>query len=116
MRRDHQDFEEIEGGPRDRASEDAAGARHSDAPYRDRRDALVQRRRAGGVDTIRGAVLTRLGPTQESRSDLTTYDDWRGALTDVTRLSLEGVRDDDQRGLWSRVEPAHHAWDAAGRP
>ena len=46
MRRDHQESEEIEGGARDRASEDPAGARHSDAPYRDRRDALVQRRRA----------------------------------------------------------------------
>ena len=55
-------------------------------------------------------------PTEESRTDLTTYDDWRAALADVTRLSLEGVGDDDLRALWSRVERAHRAWDAAGRP
>lgn len=77
---------------------------------------VVQWRQAGGVDTIRGAVLTRLRPTEESCTDLTTYDDWRAALTDVTRLSLEGVGDDDLRALWSRVEEAHHSWDAAGRP
>ena len=77
---------------------------------------VVQRRHAAGVDTVRGAVLTRLRPDGESRTDLTTYDEWRGALADVTRLPLDDVADDDLRALWTRVEAAHRAWAAAGRP
>ena len=99
---------------------DVAGAHHelstaASSPFTAK--LVVQRRHAEGVDTIRGAVLTRLRPTEESRTDLTTYDDWRAALADVTRLlPRTASADDDLRALWSRVEQAHRAWDAAGRP
>ena len=69
-----------------------------------------------GLDTVRGCVLTRLAGGDTRVTDLTSYDDWRAALVDVTRLPLAGVADDDLRGLFARMLQAHRAWDAAGRP
>jgi arylamine N-acetyltransferase len=77
---------------------------------------VVQRRRAGAVDTLRGCVLTRSGPDGRSEADLSSYDEWRGALTDAVGVPVDDLDDAELRDLWTRMRTAHEAWDAAGRP
>ena len=77
---------------------------------------VVQRRHAEGLDTVRGCVLTRLRADNVETTDLTTYDAWRAALVDVTRLPVHDVADDDLRALFGRTLVAHRTWEEAGRP
>jgi arylamine N-acetyltransferase len=74
----------------------------------------VQRRDAGGVDSLRGLVLSRRDgdPAPTSRA-LETSDDWFGALADVFDLPLADVGSAERRALWRRVHTAHEAWLAA---
>ena len=85
-----------------------------DSPFR--RVLVVQRRHAGGVDTVRGCVSSHVGPDGQSTRDLTEYDEWREVLADRQRLPLDDVPADDLRALWDRMATAHLAWVAAGRP
>lgn len=75
---------------------------------------VVQRRDAGGLETVRGCVATRIDAGGRHETDLTAYDDWRAALVAIG-LSLEGVADDDLRGLFERSLAVHEAWVAGGR-
>jgi arylamine N-acetyltransferase len=77
---------------------------------------VVQRRVADHVDTLRCCVLTRFGPDGRTTRDLTTYDDWRAALTDALGLPLDDVAEDELRALFERMRAAHDAWEQAGRP
>jgi arylamine N-acetyltransferase len=77
---------------------------------------VVQRRRDGHYDSLRGCVLSRVEPAGARTQDVTSYDDWRAALVEVLRLPVDDVPDDDLQTLWSSVRGAHEAWDAAGRP
>ncbi len=77
---------------------------------------VVQRRDASGVDSLRGCVLSRIDQDGRREADLTTYDEWRGALVDVLGLPLDDIPDIELRGLWARMSRTHEEWVAAGRP
>ena len=48
--------------------------------------------------------------------DLTSYDDWRGALVDDLLVPVDDVTDAEWHSLWDRTQASHRAWDEAGRP
>ncbi|MFI9589152.1 arylamine N-acetyltransferase [Nonomuraea sp. NPDC052265] len=73
------------------------------------RTAVVQRRDASGVDTLRGLVLTRVGAGSRSIT-LDTARDYYAALADVFRLTFDDLSTQDAEGLWSRLNDAHEAW------
>jgi N-hydroxyarylamine O-acetyltransferase len=77
---------------------------------------VVQRRDSEGIDTIRGCLHHRTLAETSSETVLSSYDSWRAALVDATRLSLEGVGDDELRALHDAQWAKHQAWEAAGRP
>jgi len=77
---------------------------------------VVARRDATGVDLLRGCVLARVESGGTEARDLTSYDEWRAALTDAVGLPVDDVPTDDLRDLWDRNLAAHREWDAAGRP
>jgi N-hydroxyarylamine O-acetyltransferase len=85
-----------------------------DSPFR--RVLVVQRRQAGGVDTVRGCVASHVGADGDSTRDLTGFGEWREALTDGQRLPLDDVPVDELRALWDRTVAAHRVWVDAGRP
>ena len=76
---------------------------------------VVQHRDGEYVDTLRGCVLSRVGPDERTEIDVTAYDDWRAALSEAVRLPVDDVPEDELRGLWGRMLAAHEKWDAAGR-
>jgi N-hydroxyarylamine O-acetyltransferase len=77
---------------------------------------VAQRRDPTGVDTLRGCVLERVEPGRRDRVDVTSYDEWRGALTGVVGLPLDDLDPAELAGLWERTLAGHRAWDEAGRP
>jgi N-hydroxyarylamine O-acetyltransferase len=108
---------EISSLPIDQAAVDDAHARLS-APLDGRFAKLlvVQRRHDAGIDTVRGCLHLRTLPDDETEVELTTYDAWRSALVDGTRLSLQDVGDAELRGLYDAQWAKHLAWTALGRP
>lgn len=76
---------------------------------------VVQRRDAEGLDTVRGCVASRIDGGGLRARDLTTWEEWRGAL-DAVGLPLADVPTDALRGLFDRMLASHRAWDEAGRP
>jgi arylamine N-acetyltransferase len=74
---------------------------------------VVQRRDADGIDVVRGCLYHRITPGHQSETELTTYDDWRGAIADGCGLSLEEVGDDELRALFERMSVAHREFMAA---
>jgi hypothetical protein len=77
---------------------------------------VVQHRDESGIDTVRGCLWHRIEPDRASQTELASYDDWRAALVDGARLSLEGVDDGELRALYAAQWDKHLAWTAAGRP
>jgi hypothetical protein len=77
---------------------------------------VVQRRDASGIDTVRGCLHHRTLPQDASETELSSYDLWRAALADGTRLSLDGIDDAELRALYAAQRVKHRAWTAAGRP
>ncbi len=77
---------------------------------------VVQRRDETGIDTVRCCLHHRTRPDDSTETELATYDAWRSALADGTRLSVEGVADDELRALYAAQWAKHLAWTAAGRP
>ncbi|NRQ38029.1 arylamine N-acetyltransferase [Nonomuraea sp. NN258] len=73
------------------------------------RVAVVQRRDASGVDTLRGLVLTRLGNGAHTVT-LNTARDYYAALADVFGLPLDDVPAEEKDKLWTRLHDAHEAW------
>jgi N-hydroxyarylamine O-acetyltransferase len=76
----------------------------------------VYRRSTRGVDAILGCRLLRIDRSGAHEDELTTYDEWRAALADVTALNLDDVDTDDLRRLWIRTRQDHDEWLASGRP
>jgi arylamine N-acetyltransferase len=76
---------------------------------------VTQRRDPHGSDTVRGCVATRIDADGVHRRDLTSYDEWRGAL-EAVGLALGDVPGDDLHALFDLTRAAHRAWDEAGRP
>ena len=62
------------------------------------------------------ACGTASSPTARPRPSSTSYDSWREALVDGTRLSLEDIDDGELRALYAAQWSKHLAWTAAGRP
>ena len=108
---------EVRSLPVDQPAVDGAHARLS-APVEGRfaKVLVVQRRDRGGVDTVRGCLHHRTLADSATETELASYDAWRSALVDGTRLSLEGVGDDELRALCNAQWAKHLAWTAAGRP
>jgi arylamine N-acetyltransferase len=77
---------------------------------------VVQRRDGEDVVTLRGCVLSRFGPGGRSAVDVTSYDDWRGALEDELRLPVADLDERELHALWERMRAAHAQWVAEGRP
>lgn len=65
---------------------------------------------------VRGLVHQAWTPGAREQRDLTSYDDWRGALVDDLLLPVDDVTPDEWASLWDRTTAAHRAWDEAGRP
>lgn len=85
-----------------------------ESPFR--RVVVAQRIVGPEQRTVRGLVHQVLTPTGREQRDLTSYDDWRGALVDDLLLPVADVTDDEWRATWDRSVAAHSAWEEAGRP
>ncbi len=73
----------------------------------------VQRRDAGGVDVVRGQVLSRVAATASDGRTLDTEREWFDALADVFGLTLDDVDAAARTRLWERVRATHEAWLAS---
>ncbi|MFC4011404.1 arylamine N-acetyltransferase [Nonomuraea purpurea] len=78
------------------------------------RVAVVQRRDAYGVDSLRGLRLSRIGHGADSVT-LSTERDYYAALADIFLLPLDDVSAEEKEKLWRRLHDAHEAW-LAGEP
>lgn len=108
---------EVRTLPADPAAVDAAHAALSTPPGGAFTRVLSAQRVDGDLAlTVRCCVLTRAAPDRLDRTDLTTYDAWRGALADELLLPLGDVPEEELRALHARMWTAHLAWDAEGRP
>ena len=74
---------------------------------------VVGRPGATGADMLRGIRHTRFGDGAFTR-DLTSYDDWRAALT-ALGVSLTGVTENELRSLHKRMLATHAERAAAGQ-
>ncbi|GAA1674549.1 arylamine N-acetyltransferase [Fodinicola feengrottensis] len=70
----------------------------------------VQRRDAGGVDTLTGCVLRRVDAHPDEPRTLDQRTDWFGVLADVFRLPLLDLSPADRDALWRDVHTAHESW------
>ena len=77
---------------------------------------VVQRRDATGIDTVRGCLWHRIEADGRTETELASYDAWRAALVDGTRLPLDDVDEAELRALYADQWAKHEAWTAAGRP
>ena len=112
-------FRGIEVTPRTTAPADVAAAHRVLSTPPDgsfTRLLVVQRRLDRHYDSLRGCVLSRHEPDGHSQIDVTSYDDWRGALADELHLPIGDVPEAELRLLWTRMRGAHEAWVTAGRP
>lgn len=75
----------------------------------------AQRRDATGVDVLRGLTLKRIG-ANASEATLTTRAELASTLGDVFGLDLDSQGPEAGDALWTKVQGAHDAWEAAGRP
>ncbi|WP_084151744.1 arylamine N-acetyltransferase family protein [Nocardioides halotolerans] len=108
---------EVSSRPTDQRAVDAAHATLTTPPGgRFAQLLVVQRRDGAGVDTVRGCLHHRTVPDGRTKTELASYDAWREALVDGTRLPLEGVDEDELRALYAAQWDKHLAWTAAGRP
>jgi arylamine N-acetyltransferase len=77
------------------------------------RTATVMRRDADTIDNLVGCMLRRVDSGGRTVRELTTADDWYGALADVFGLRLDDVDEGERRQLWAKVRGAHEAWLAS---
>ncbi|MBA2463992.1 MAG: arylamine N-acetyltransferase [Nocardioidaceae bacterium] len=76
----------------------------------------VHRRDATGVDSVLGCRLLRVETGRRDETELTSYDEWRAALTDAVGLPLDDIAREALLDLWMRTRRTHREWVAAGRP
>ena len=77
---------------------------------------VVQRRDDTGIDVVRGCLWHRIEADGRTETELATYDEWRAALVDGTRLTLEDLEEGELRALYDDQRAKHEAWTAVGRP
>ena len=80
------------------------------------RTCIVLRRDAGGVDSLRGRVLTRWDGTGTTDHTIDTRDDWFAVLSDRFGITLTDLDADAHDHLWARVDTTHQAWLAGRQP
>ncbi|MCF6377292.1 arylamine N-acetyltransferase [Nocardioides KLBMP 9356] len=104
---------------RDHSPEAVASSHHAlgtgaESPFR---RVVVAQRIDGRVQRcVRGLVHQTMTPDSREQRDLTSYDDWRGALVDDLMVPVDDVTPEEWTALWERARAAHRAWDEAGRP
>jgi N-hydroxyarylamine O-acetyltransferase len=76
---------------------------------------VVQRRDAGGVDSLRGLSLRRIG-TGAAESTLASPSELIDVLVDQFGLDVAPVPPGARAALWNKLQRAHEEWEAAGRP
>jgi N-hydroxyarylamine O-acetyltransferase len=76
----------------------------------------VLRRDASGVDILRGCMLLRVGSARTDEREVTTYADWRAALTDAVGLPVDDVDPEALRALFDRTLVGHREWIAGRQP
>ncbi|PBC63170.1 hypothetical protein BKI49_15660 [Streptomyces sp. Tue6028] len=77
------------------------------------RIAAAMRRRADGVDQLRGCVLTSIDATGHARRELSTADEWFGVLAGTFGITLDEIDPAERIALWEKVRIAHTAWRAS---
>ncbi|MEU8434353.1 arylamine N-acetyltransferase [Streptomyces sp. NPDC029216] len=83
-----------------------------DSPFR---QSFVMLRRSGrGIDRLHGRMLihTAVDGTRTAR-ELTTAEEFYGAVTEVFDRPLDDLDTGDRAALWAAVTRAHEAWRAA---
>jgi N-hydroxyarylamine O-acetyltransferase len=101
------DFAPGPAGPADFADSHAELSGSPSSPFV--RWAVVQRRHAGGVDSLTGCKLTHLGAGEPVSRILDTSAEWYGVLARVFGLDMSDVSARERGELWSRVRSAHEA-------
>lgn len=89
-------------------------SRGATSPFR--RMVVAQRIDGPHFRTVRGLVHHAVTPGSRDQRDLTSYDEWRGALVDDLLVPVGDVTDEEWTSLWDRSVASHRAWDEAGRP
>nr|WP_240977894.1 arylamine N-acetyltransferase [Knoellia sp. DB2414S] len=95
------------------AVEVAHGRLASDPESPFRRLLVCQRRDAGGVETVRGVLWSRVEPGRREERELTGFEEWCSAIRDRIGLSLKGFDETDLRDLFERMLAVHHEWLAS---
>lgn len=76
----------------------------------------VQRRRAGGLEILRGCVLEELDSSGVRSTELTGPADWWDLVLGWFGLAYGDLGKPEREALWVEVRRTHDEWDAAGRP
>jgi N-hydroxyarylamine O-acetyltransferase len=71
---------------------------------------VVQRRMACHVDVVRGCLFTRVTPDDQAETELTSYGDWRAAISDGCGLSLAEVDAEELSTLFDSQLATHRAF------
>jgi N-hydroxyarylamine O-acetyltransferase len=72
--------------------------------------AMAERRDAGGVDVIRGLILSRIGDRAHTDEPLTRRAEWFELLADLFDLRFHASTPEARDRLWASVLTAHHRW------
>lgn len=81
------------------------------------RIAIVARRPAGGgLELLRGCVLTEWTGGEPRRRDVDGADEWWGLVLDRFGLDYRDLTAAERAALWRHVRGVHERWDAEGRP
>jgi arylamine N-acetyltransferase len=70
----------------------------------------AQRRDAGGVDALRGLVLTRIDATGTTSREIGSPDDLYAVLVDLFAVPLDDLAATERDALWRRVRAGHDEW------
>ncbi len=68
---------------------------------------IAQLRDQAGTGSLRGCRLVRTEPGVREETVLTSYDDWRSAMTDVLAVRVQASEEDQLPGLYDRLWAAH---------
>jgi len=71
---------------------------------------MVQRRDAGGVDSLRGKLLLRVAATPDDGRELASEAEWRAALADIFGIRLDHVDPANATAVWQRICTDHEAF------